>query len=75
MFNAGWKNVHDQERSGRASVGTDKLKLRIEERRHPFTIDGLTLFFPEISRTDVYEFASGDLAYKSVCKVGSSNFN
>lgn len=70
MFNGGRTNVHDEERSGRPSVVTDELKRRIEEKIQEdrrFTIDGLSLFFPEISRTVLYTIVSEDLAYKKVC--------
>lgn len=69
MFNDGRTNVHDEERSGRPSVVTDELKGRIERKIQEdrrFTIDGLHEFFPEISRTVLYEIVSGELGYKKI---------
>lgn len=77
MFNGGRTNVHDEEYSGWLSVVTDKLKSKIEEEikeHRNFTIDGLCLFFPEISLTVVYEIKSWFGLQKSVWRVGFLNF-
>jgi len=61
MFNKGRENVHDEARSGRPSLVNDDLVRKVNEsvrddRR--FTISNLSLHFPQISRTVLYDSVS-----------------
>ena len=63
IFNEGRENVHDEARSGRPSLVNDDLVPKVNEsvrddRR--FTISDLSLHFPQISRTLLYDFVSSD---------------
>jgi len=61
MFNEGRENVHDETRSGRPSLVNDDLVRKVNERvRHDrrFTISDLSLHFPHISKTLLYDIAS-----------------
>jgi len=61
MFNEGRENVHDEARSRRPSLVNDNLVCKVNERvrddRH-FTISDLSLHFPQISRTLLYDIVS-----------------
>ena len=61
MLNEGRENVHDEARSGRLSLVNDDLVRKVNERvrddRH-FTISDLSLHFPQISRTLLYDTVS-----------------
>ena len=61
MFNEERENVHDEARSGRPSLVNDDLVRKVIERvrddRH-FTISDLSLHFPQISRTLLYDIVS-----------------
>ena len=61
MFTNGQIDVHDAEKSGRASVITDALKEKvnriIRENRN-FTISEVYEQCPEVSRTVVYEIVT-----------------
>jgi len=61
MFNGGRENVHDEARSGRPSLVNDDLVRKINEivrdNRH-FTISDLSLHFPHISRTLLYDIVN-----------------
>jgi len=61
MFNEGQENVHDEARRGRPSLVNDDLVRKVNERvrddRH-FTISDLSLHFPQISRTLLYDTVS-----------------
>ena len=54
-------NVHDEARSGRPSLVNDdllrKVNARVRDNRR-FTISDLSLHFPQISRTIVYDIVS-----------------
>jgi len=61
MFNEGRENVHDEARSGRPSLVNDDFVRQVNEsvlddRR--FTISDLSLHFPQISRTLLYDTVS-----------------
>jgi len=61
MFNEGRENVHDETRSGRPYLVNDDLVLRVNERVHDdrrFIISDLSLNFPQISRTVLYDTVS-----------------
>jgi len=62
IFNKGQENMHDEVRSGRPSLVNDDLVRKVNERvrddRH-FTICDLSLHFPQISRTLLYDVSSG----------------
>jgi hypothetical protein len=70
QFNEGHENMHDEARSGRPSVVNDNLVCVVdskvnEDRR--FTISSLSLHFPQISRTILYEIVSDRLNYRKLC--------
>jgi len=61
MFNEGRENVHDEARSGRPSLVNDDLVRKVNERLRDdrsFTISDLSLHFPHISRTLLYDIVS-----------------
>jgi len=61
MFNEGLENVHDEARSGRPSLVNDDLVRTVNERVRDdrrFTISDLSLHFPQISRTLLYDIVS-----------------
>jgi len=66
MFNEGRENVHDEAQSGRPSlvnydlVRKDNERVRDDRR---FTISDLSLHFPQISRTLLYEIVSSHLGW------------
>jgi len=61
MFNECRDNVHDEERIGRPSLVNDDLVHKVNERvrdERRFTISDLSLHFPQISRTLLYDIVS-----------------
>ena len=56
MFNELRENVHDEARSGRSS-SVCKVNERVRDGRR-FTISDLSLHFPQISRTLLYDIVS-----------------
>ena len=61
MVNEGRENVHDGARSGRPSLVNDDLVRKGNERvcdDRRFTITDLSLHFPQISRTLLYDIVS-----------------
>ena len=69
-FKNGRTNVHDEEKSGRPSIVTDDLLAKVdgkirENRR--FTITELSLFFPQVSQTLLFEIATHKLGYHKFC--------
>jgi len=61
MFNEGRENMHDEARSGRPYLVNDDLVRKVNERVRDdrrFTISDLSLHFPHISRTLIYETVS-----------------
>jgi len=61
MFNEGRENVHDEARSVRISLVSGDLVRKVNEsvrddRR--FTISDLSLHFPQISRTLLYDIVN-----------------
>jgi len=80
MLNEGLEKVHDEARSGRPSLVNDdlvrKFNVRVRDDRH-FTISDLSLHFPQISRTLLYDIVSRHLGrrrphsmrrvYKNLC--------
>jgi len=70
MFNEGRENVHDEARSGRPSLVNDDLDRKVNERVRDdsrFTISDLSLHFPQISRTLLYDTVSSRLGFRKVC--------
>jgi len=80
MFNEGRQNVHDEARSGRPSLVNDGLVRKVNESvrdDRSFTISDLSLHFPQISRTLIYDIFSSHLGrrlphsmkrvYKNLC--------
>ena len=61
MFIEGRENMHDETRSGRPSLVNDDLVRKVNERVRDdrrFTISDLSLHFPHISRTLLYDTVS-----------------
>ena len=67
MFNEGRENVHDEARTGRPSLVNDysvrKVNERVRDDRR-FTISDLSLHFPQISKTVLYDIVSSHLGYR-----------
>jgi len=62
MFNEGRENVHDEAQSGRPSTVNDDLVRKVNERDdRRFTISDMSLHFPQISRTLLYDIVSSHL--------------
>jgi len=64
MFNEGRENVHDEARSGRPSLVNDDLVRKVNERMRDdrrLTISDLSLHFPQISKTLLYDIVSSHL--------------
>ena len=61
VFIEGRENVQDEARSGRPSLVNDDLVRKVNERVRDdrrFTISDLSLHFPQISRTLLYDIVS-----------------
>ena len=61
MFHEGRENVHDEVRSGRPYLVNDDLVRKVNERvrlDRLFTISDLSLYYPQISRTLLYDIVS-----------------
>jgi len=61
MFNEGRENMHDEARYGCPSLVNDDLLRKINERAgddRRFTISDLSLHFPHISKTLLYDTVS-----------------
>ena len=61
MFNEGRENMHYEVRSGRPSLVNGELVRKVNERVRDdrrFTVSGLSLHFPQISRTLLYDIVS-----------------
>jgi len=61
MFNEGRENMHVEARSGRPSLVNYDLLRNVNERVRAdrrFTISDLSLHFPQISRTLVYDIVN-----------------
>jgi len=82
LFNKGRENVHDEARSGFPSLVNDDLVRKVNERvcdDRRFTISDLSLQFPQISRTLLYDIVSSHLGrrrphsmrrvYRNLCLV------
>jgi len=57
-FNEGQENVHNETRSGRPSLVNDDLVRKVNKRvcdDRRFTISDLSLHFPHITRTPLYD--------------------
>jgi len=80
MFNERRENVHDEAQSGRPSLANDDFVRKVNERVRDdrrFTISDLSLHFPQISRTPLYDIVSRHLGrmrphslrriYKDLC--------
>ena len=60
MFDEERENVHDEARSGRPSLVNDDLVRNVNKRVRDdrrFTISDLSLHFPHISRTVLYDMS------------------
>jgi len=80
MFNEEREKVYDETRSGRQPLVNDDLVHKVNERVRDdrrFTVSDLSLHFPQISRTVLYDTVSSHLGrrrphsmrrvYKNVC--------
>ncbi|XP_035232632.1 protein GVQW3-like [Stegodyphus dumicola] len=70
QFKNGRTNVHDEEKSGRPSIATDKLVAKVDEKIHEnrsFTITKLLPSFPQVSRTLLFEIVTQKLGYRKFC--------
>jgi len=59
--------VHDEAQSGRPSLVNDDLVHKVNERvcdDRCFTISDLSLHFPQISRTLLFDIVSSHLGYR-----------
>jgi len=64
MFSEGRQNLHDEARSGRPSLVNDDLVRKANERVRDdrrFIISDLSLYFPQISRTLLYDIVISHL--------------
>jgi len=62
--------VYDEAQSGHLSLVNDDLVHKFNERVHDdrcFTIPDLSLQFPQISKTVLYDIVSSHLGYRKVC--------
>ena len=61
--------MHDEAQSERPSLVNDDLVRKVERVRDDrrFTISDLSLHFPQISRTLLYDIVSSHLGYRKVC--------
>ena len=62
--------MHDEARSGCPSLVNDDLLRKVNERVRDdkrFTIFYLSLHFPQISRTPLYDIVSNHLGYRKMC--------
>jgi len=78
MFNEGRENVHDEPRSRRPSLVNDDLVRKVNERvgdDRRFTISDLSLHFPQISRTLLYDIFSSRLGCKGPHSMRRANKN
>jgi len=58
MFNEGRENVHDMARSGRPSLVNDGLARKFNERVSDDRCFTISLHFPQISKTLLYDIVS-----------------
>ena len=78
LFEEGRTNVHDEERSGRPSVITDDLVEKVNTTlsgNRCFTISELSLEFPQVPRSVIYDIVSEARVQKNVCQMGAENVN
>lgn len=69
-FNDGRTDVHDEEVLGHKSVALlQRVDEMIRENRR-FTITGLSVKFPEVSRSSFYSIATEYLGYRTLCPLG-----
>ena len=62
--------MHDEAQSGRPSLVNNDIVHKVNERvcdDRRFTISDLSLHFPQISRTLLYDIVSSHLGYRKVC--------
>jgi len=78
MFNEGRENLHDEARSGRPSLVNDDFVRKVYKRVRVdrcFTISDLSLHFPQISRTVLYDIVSSHLGRRRLHSVRRVNKN
>ncbi|GFV40214.1 HTH_48 domain-containing protein [Trichonephila clavipes] len=70
QFKNGRTNVHDEESSGRPSIVTDEWVAKFDEKIREycsFTITELSLSFPQVLRTFLFEIVTQELGYRKLC--------
>jgi len=79
LVKEGRRNIHDEEHSGRPSVITDDLMEKVNTTicgNRRFTISELSLEFPHVSRSVIYDIVSSEARLqKAVCQMGAENVN
>ena len=78
LFNEGRENVNDEARSGRPSLVNDDLVRKVNERVRDdrrFTISDLSLHFPHISGTLLYDIVSSHLGRRRPHSMRKVNKN
>jgi len=77
VFSEGRENMPDEAQSGRPSLVNDDLVRKVNERvcdDRCFTISDLSLHFPQISRTLLYDIVSSHFGLlESVCTMGAQD--
>lgn len=71
--NKGFDQVSDEEQSGHLSLVTAELVLAIDEKirdDYTFTIDVLSVKFPQVSQVLVHEVFTEKLGFKNFAPVG-----
>lgn len=75
-FKNGRTNVHDEERNGRPSIVTDDLLAKVDEKirqNRRFTITELSLCFPQVTRTLLFEIVTQAWLPYILRKMGAKN--
>uniref|UniRef100_A0A670ZEW1 Histone-lysine N-methyltransferase SETMAR n=1 Tax=Pseudonaja textilis TaxID=8673 RepID=A0A670ZEW1_PSETE len=69
-FKNGQTKVHDEQRSGRPSIVTDELVVKVNDKIHEnccFTVTELSISFPQISHGLLHEIVTQKLGYHRFC--------
>lgn len=69
-FKDGRTDIHHEEGQGRKSVTTEDIAQRVHEMvrvNSRFTIAGLSVKFPLVSRSSLYSIVTKHLGYRKIC--------
>lgn len=69
-FKDGRADVHDEGGQGRKTVATEEIVQRVDQvvkENRRFTIDELSVKFPEVSRSSLYSIVTEHLRYRKLC--------